>query len=92
MPVEIRLADSALADLNEIQDWYAGEGVPDVGLRLIRRIMGRGERLLRLPDDEGETVLTVTLRVFAGKARVDTHGAACYERSKSHGLMPPAIS
>lgn len=50
MPTEIRLASSALADLNEIRDWYAGEGVPEVGLRLIRRIMERVERLAYHPD------------------------------------------
>ena len=50
MPVEIGLADSALADLTEIRDWYAREGVPEVGLRLIRRIMERVERLADYPD------------------------------------------
>lgn len=48
--MEIRLASSALADLNEIHDWYAREGVPDVGLRLIRRIMEHVERLADHPD------------------------------------------
>lgn len=50
MPAEIRLARSALADLNEIKDWYAGEGVPEAGLRLIRRIMERVDRLADHPD------------------------------------------
>ena len=46
----LTVANSALADLNKIQDWYAGAGVPDVGLRLIRRIMERVERLADHPD------------------------------------------
>lgn len=50
MSAEIRLANSALADLNEIQVWYADEGVPEVGLRLVRRIMERVERLADHPD------------------------------------------
>lgn len=50
MPAEIWLTNSALADLKEIQDWYAREGVPDVGLRLIQEIMERIERLADYPD------------------------------------------
>ncbi len=50
MSAEIRLANSALTDLNETRDWYDGKGVPEVGLRLIRRIMERVERLADHPD------------------------------------------
>ena len=45
MPVEIRLANSALADLNELRAWYDREGVPQVGRRSIRRVVERVERV-----------------------------------------------
>ena len=49
MPAEIRLTNTALADLNELRAWYDREGVPLVGRRLIRRVVERVERVsLRL--------------------------------------------
>ena len=45
MPVEIRLANSVLADLNELRAWYDREGVLQVGRRLIRRVVERVERI-----------------------------------------------
>ena len=45
MPVEIRLANSAVADLNELWAWYDREGVLQVGRRLIRRVVERIERI-----------------------------------------------
>ena len=47
--MEVRLADSALADLEGILAWYAREGAPEVGQRLTRRILDRIERLVDNP-------------------------------------------
>jgi len=46
----IRLADSALADLEYVQAWYAGQGVPEVGDRLVREILESIEALADQPD------------------------------------------
>ena len=48
--MEVRLADSALADLADILAWYARDGAPEVGLRLTRRIMEHIERLADHPE------------------------------------------
>ena len=45
MLVEIRLANAALADLHKLRAWYDREGVLQVDRRLIRRALGRVERL-----------------------------------------------
>ena len=45
MLVEIRLANTALAELPKLRAWYDREGVLQVGRRLIRRVLGRVERL-----------------------------------------------
>ncbi len=50
MPISIRLADSAVADLEAVRDWYADQGVPDVGDRIIADIFQRIERLKVHPD------------------------------------------
>ncbi len=39
MPVQVRFAKSALTDLQTIQTWYAEQGVPDVGARLVGDIV-----------------------------------------------------
>ncbi len=39
--VAIRFAESAIADLESIRDWYADQGVPEVGDRLIEEIVSR---------------------------------------------------
>ena len=41
----ITFAASAIKDLEDLQAYYAGEGVPDVGKRLITDIMNTVERL-----------------------------------------------
>lgn len=43
--VAIRLAESAVADIEAIGDWYADQGVPEVGDQLIREIVDRIEGL-----------------------------------------------
>lgn len=45
----IRLARSALTDLTSIREWYAQEGVPAVGERLVRRMLDRLDGLADHP-------------------------------------------
>jgi plasmid stabilization system protein ParE len=54
-PVVIRLAESALRDLEAIQSWYAEQGAPDVGRRIVAELVERIERL-RLHPDIGRVV------------------------------------
>lgn len=46
----IRFAESALADLESIRDWYAERDVPEVGERLIGEIVASMEALADHPD------------------------------------------
>ncbi|MBK1724505.1 type II toxin-antitoxin system RelE/ParE family toxin [Thiocystis violacea] len=46
----ISFAESALGDLAGIQAWYATEGVPEVGDRLVAEIFQRVEALADHPD------------------------------------------
>jgi plasmid stabilization system protein ParE len=46
----IRLAESALADLESIRAWYAEQDVPEVGERLLGEIVARIEALADHPD------------------------------------------
>jgi len=48
--VVIRFAKSALRDLVEIEAWYAEQGVPDIGKRLVAEIFQRIETLIDHPD------------------------------------------
>ena len=48
--VAIRFAESALTDLESIRAWYAEQGVPDVGERLIGEIVASIEALADHPD------------------------------------------
>lgn len=50
MSVRIRVAESAVADLEDIQAWYADQGVPEVGARLVARIIDRVEALADHPE------------------------------------------
>lgn len=51
MPREfISFAESALRDLEEMQLWYAEQGVPDVGTRLVAEVFQRVEALADHPD------------------------------------------
>lgn len=51
MPVgQIRFAESALADLEEVLAWYAEQGVPEVGKRLVTEVFERVELLALHPD------------------------------------------
>lgn len=46
----IDLAQSARDDLADIIAWYTSEGVPHVGLRLVREIRDRIVQLAEFPD------------------------------------------
>jgi len=48
--VAIRFAESAVADLESIQSWYAEEGVLEVGQRLVAELVGSIETLADHPD------------------------------------------
>ena len=48
--VAIRFTESALTDLESIRAWYAEQGVPDVGERLIGEIVASIEALADHPD------------------------------------------
>jgi toxin ParE1/3/4 len=46
----ISFAASAVADLEAIRSWYAGQQAPEVGERLLREILARVERLADFPE------------------------------------------
>lgn len=48
--VAISFAESALRDLEEIKAWYAGQGVSDIGERLVAEVFQRVETLVDHPD------------------------------------------
>jgi len=46
----IRFTESALRDLEDVRTWYAEQGVPDVGIRLVIEIFQRIQTLSNHPD------------------------------------------
>lgn len=48
--IAIRIAESALADLESIRTWYAEQDVPEVGVRLTGEIVASIEALADHPD------------------------------------------
>lgn len=48
--VAIRIAESAFSDLESLRAWYAEQGVPHAGERLIREIVVSIEALADHPD------------------------------------------
>ena len=48
--ISISFAESAVADLGEIKQWYTEQGVPDVGDRFVREVFDRVEALQDHPD------------------------------------------
>ena len=47
--IAIRFAESAVADLEALRAWYAEQGVPDVGDRLVDELITRIEALSHHP-------------------------------------------
>ena len=50
MPVRIGFAESALGDLEAVRGWYAENGLPEVGMRLVTEIIDRVQHLADHPD------------------------------------------
>ncbi len=48
--ISIRFAESVVAYLEEIRLWYADQGIPEVGKRLIDEIFQRVEALRKHPE------------------------------------------
>ena len=48
--IAISFAESALRDLEDIRVWYAEQGVPDVGARLVSEVFQRVQALADHPD------------------------------------------
>lgn len=48
--MRISFTESALSDLEAIQAWYAEQGVPDIGVRLVVEIFQRIGALAEHPD------------------------------------------
>jgi plasmid stabilization system protein ParE len=50
MEVRITFSEAALQDMIEIREWYAEQGVPEIGQRLVAEIVGHVEVLGDHPD------------------------------------------
>ena len=48
--VTIRFAETAIADLESVNAWYAEQGVPEIGNRFIEEIVSRIEALRDHPE------------------------------------------
>ena len=48
--IAIRFAEFAVVDLEAIKEWYADQGVPEAGDRILGGIFERVERLREHPD------------------------------------------
>ena len=48
--VAVTFAESALRDLEEILAWYAEQGVPEVGDRLVAEVFQQVEHFVKHPD------------------------------------------
>ena len=46
----LNFAESALRDLEAVRAWYAEQGVPDVGAKLVAEVFQRVQALLDHPD------------------------------------------
>ena len=51
----VRLAESAVRDLEQIRDWHTEQGVPDVAQRLVGEVFDKIE-LLKVHPDMGRIV------------------------------------
>ena len=48
--VVIRLAESAVVDLEDIKRWYIQQGVPELGVRFVKEMFARIDVLVEHPD------------------------------------------
>jgi plasmid stabilization system protein ParE len=50
MPTRISLAESAVADLEDLRAWYVSQSAPDVGERVVREIVASLDQLAEFPE------------------------------------------
>ena len=48
--VRITFSESSVQDLEEMRDWYAEQGVPDVGKRFVNEIIKKVSELAQYPE------------------------------------------
>jgi len=46
----VTFAESAVGDLEDVRAWYTGQGVPDVGARLVAGVIERVEQISAFPE------------------------------------------
>ena len=46
----ITFTESALRDLEAVREWYASQGAPEVGQRLVGEVVAAVEQLARFPE------------------------------------------
>jgi len=46
----VTFAESAVGDLEDVCDWYTGQGVSDVGARLVAGVIERVEQISAFPE------------------------------------------
>ena len=46
----VTFSESAVGDLEDVRDWYTGQGVPDVGPRLVGGVIERVEQISAFPE------------------------------------------
>jgi len=46
----IEFAESALVDFEEMRNWYAEQGVPEIGQRFVAEIFSQVEQLVDFPE------------------------------------------
>jgi len=97
--LRVDLAQSARADLADIMEWYASQGVPEVGARPVREIAGRIRQLSAFPDSgrvvpEFETpwLREVVWPPFRIVYRRDHDGIIVVRVWRSERLMDPELA
>ena len=50
MRFPVTFAESAVRDLEDLRDWYRGQGAPEVGARLVVEVIESTEQLAEFPD------------------------------------------
>jgi toxin ParE1/3/4 len=90
----ITFAVSAVRDLEEIRSWYADQGVPEVGERLLNELVSGVERLAEFPNsgrvvpEFGVTHLREVIHPpFRIVYRVDKSRARIVRVWRSEGLL-----
>ncbi len=46
----LSFAESAIADLEEVMVWFAEQGIPETGRKLVEKVIAQTERLVFYPD------------------------------------------